>query len=127
MSYTKEDIVSNINLVFSTNNITKGSSIDATKSITKMRLNVNKVFTAQDYRFTFFDNSFKRGSHVRITTENVEWDTTLGWVLGFRNLTEYALTKDNEVDYITQTSYSNYINQDYSVDSSTNVVTSQCS
>ena len=122
MSYTKEDIVSNINLVFSTNNITKGSYIDATKSKTKMRLNVNKVFSAQDYRLTFFDNSFKRGSHVKTTIENVKWDTTLGWVLGFRNLTEYELTKDNEVDYITQTSYSNYVNQDYSVDSSTNVV-----
>ena len=92
---------------------------------TKFRLNINKIFTANDYRLVFYDPySFVKCYVGSKSAKNTTWDSTLGWVLGFRALTEYNLLKSNEevdpndetkVYYIGTSSY-------YSSDSTTNVV-----
>lgn len=60
---------------------------------TKIRLLINKQYGAKDYRVVFYDpysfvKCFTNTSSVRNTT----WDSTLGWVLGYRESTEYILT-----------------------------------
>jgi hypothetical protein len=56
--------------------------------------------------------------------DNVKWDTTLGWILGFRNQTQYVLTKSNENNLASEsTYYTDYPNQAFSVDTTTNIVT----
>ena len=123
--YTREKILSNINSVLSQNETTYGSYISEGSRKTLFKVNINKKFTTQDYRIVFFDNTFTRCNFGMSSIDNVKWDTTLGWILGFRNQTQYILSKTNESNLITGSSsyYTDYPNQAYSVDSSTNIVT----
>jgi hypothetical protein len=119
VSYTKEAIVANINDLLLTDELTKGSYIDISGTITKVRLNVNKVFSGSDYSIVFFDNSFTRCNYgFPSSVENVKWDTTMGWVLGYRNLTEYSLKSSFITNNGTSTFYGDFTNQAYSVDAS---------
>lgn len=57
-----------------------------------MRINHNKVFTTNDYRLVFYDPfSFVRCYVGATSVRNTTWDTTIGWILGFRQSTEYPL------------------------------------
>lgn len=128
-TYTRSQLINAINTKLSDNPITKGSSISVftknTIEYTKFRVNINKIFTANDYRLVFYDPySFVKCYVGSRSAKNTTWDSTLGWVLGFRSLTEYNLLKSNEevdpnddtkVYYIETSSY-------YSSDPSTNVV-----
>jgi len=128
-TYTRTQLINTINTKLSGNIITQGSSISIftknTIEYTKFRLNINKIFTANDYRLVFYDPySFVKCYVGSKSAKNTTWDSTLGWVLGFRALTEYNLLKSNEevdpndetkVYYIGTSSY-------YSSDSTTNVV-----
>jgi hypothetical protein len=128
-TYTRSQLINAINTKLSDNPITQGSSISIftknTIEYTKFRVNINKIFTANDYRLVFYDPySFVKCYIGSKSAKNTTWDSTLGWVLGFRSLTEYNLLKSNEevdpnddtkVYYIGTSSY-------YSSNSSTNVV-----
>ena len=96
------DIYSNISLfnalnkAFSENLLTRGTYIESiTKNgvqYCKLRVNINHIFTAEDYIIDFYDvvsfvKCYVGSSGVRNTT----WDTTLGWILGFHEQTSYAL------------------------------------
>jgi hypothetical protein len=74
---------------------------------TTMRVCINKVFSASDYKLVFYDNTL-------FTTctqfKKVTWDTTIGWMLGFRKLSEYPLGLDNMFyDVETETTYTERI------------------
>ena len=128
-TYTRSQLINVINTKLSNNIITQGSSISIftknTIQYTKIRLNINKIFTANDYRLVFYDPySFVKCYVGSKSAKNTTWDSTIGWVLGFRSLTEYNLLKSNEevdpnddtkVYYIGTSSY-------YSSDPTTNVV-----
>ena len=128
-TYTRPQLLQAINTKLSENPITNGSSITIVSKnsaeYTKFRFNINKIFTANDYRLVFYDPySFVKCYVGSKSIKNTTWDSTIGWVLGFRSLTEYNLTKSNEeidpndetkVYYIGTQSY-------YSSDASTNVV-----
>jgi hypothetical protein len=128
-TYTRSQLINAINTKLSSNLLTNGSSISIfTKNAieyTKFRLNINKIFTANDYRLVFYDPySFVKCYVGSKSAKNTTWDSTLGWVLGFRILTEYNLLKSNEevdpndntkVYYVGTSSY-------YSSDTNTNVV-----
>ena len=71
-----------------------GSFLNASVSINHsyFRLNINKIFNASDYSLVFYDPfSFSTCISGKSTLQNVSWDTTLGWILGFRNYTDYPL------------------------------------
>ena len=100
--YTLDTLKSEINNQFNSNPLTVGSTIDYVvinaNYYTKMRININKTYTASDYRLVFYDPysfiSFigsTTSSTIR-TFRNTSWDATLGWILGFRNSTEYDLS-----------------------------------
>ena len=123
--YTKEMIVSNINKLLYENTLSSGSYIDVTSSKkTIFRININKIFTAQDYRIVFFDKTFtqcKFGSSSSV--ENVKWDTTIGWILGYRNLAEYSLSIDHMNINLNDISfYGEFPSQMFQVDPITNIV-----
>jgi hypothetical protein len=126
-SYTKEVIVSNMNIILQNNYYTLGSFIDITNSNTIIRVNVNKIFTAQDYRIVFYDSTFVHCSYGLSSIENVKLDTTLGWILGYRNLTEYILSINNvstvTANNITLSYYTNYTTQVYTLNAITNIAT----
>lgn len=127
--YTRTQLINKINTAFANNSLTVGSSIsiytDNSVDYSKLRLNINKVFTANDYRLVFYDPySFVKCYIGSSSVKNTTWDATLGWILGFRDLTEYTLSKGNEqVDPNNETViYYEGTGSYYSSNSTTNIV-----
>jgi len=104
--YTRQQLFNIINDRFSANVLTRGSYIDIEsyggKDYVKFRINLNKIYTAKDYRVVFYDPfSFVR-CYVGIkSVRNASWDSTLGWILGFRENTEYVLSDYGNINPIT--------------------------
>jgi len=67
-------------------------------TICELLFNINMIYDSRDYLLDFFDPySFTLCNNVSNNVKNnTSWDSTLGWILGYRNYTEYPL-------YITQT------------------------
>jgi hypothetical protein len=96
-SYTKEQLFALINNKLTENPITNGSYINSViineKKYTKFRININKTFTANDYSLVFYDLYRFVKCYLGVkSVRNVTWDSTLGWILGYRNQTEYLLS-----------------------------------
>ena len=73
-----------------------------------LRLHINKVYRTGDYRLVFYDpysfvSCYSGATHVGSRAiQNVTWDTTVGWLLGFRNSIEYTLNPtDNNIATMT--------------------------
>lgn len=99
--YSRDTLIQEINKQLSSNALTNGSYIDIIKNdnieFTKIRININKIFTSRDYRLVFYDRtSFVKCSAGVKSVRNTTWDTTLGWILGFRNNTIYYLNEYTE-------------------------------
>jgi hypothetical protein len=96
---TTIQLISAINNALTNNPLTNGSYISqttinaTTDQYTKFRLNVNKLFTANDYSIVFYDTvSFVKCYVGDKGVRNTTWDTTLGWILGYHNETTYILS-----------------------------------
>jgi hypothetical protein len=99
-TYTRSGLFQTMNSLFALNPITSGTTITAITvgefDYTKIRWNINKIYTSADYQLVFYDlfsfvSCYLGNSSVR----NATWDTTLGWITGFRSLTQYPLTTSN--------------------------------
>ena len=98
--YTRTGLFNAINNLFMTKPETVGTQISTIVrgglEYTRIRWNINKVYTTLDYQLVFYDlfsfvSCFLGNSSVR----NATWDTTLGWITGFRSLTQYPLGLSN--------------------------------
>jgi hypothetical protein len=110
IKYTSaQNLINTINGLFNANPITKGTIMSILSSgYCKIRWNINKVFTTDDYKLVFYDTtSFVKCFIGNSSYRNSSPDTTLGWILGFHALTQYIL-KDG--DYISSENY--YINSE---------------
>jgi hypothetical protein len=137
--YPRESVVDAINIALSNNPLTAGSSISTYNipyvvngetfynNYSKIRLNINKTFTTSDYKVVFYDlYSF---SHCNFgnnsSLQNVSPDSTLGWILGYRNFTEYEMLPENMTYNYSfdppTTYYTTDANTYYYYDTSTNV------
>ena len=103
-TYTRNSLVSKINSIFSNNPITKGSYIDTYDGLNndnipmKIRININKVYTSLDYNLVFYDSySYVKCFIGAQSVRNTSWDSTLGWLLGFRNQTIYNLSNYSNI------------------------------
>jgi len=96
--YSIQELYTKINDQFNLNPITQNSQISIYENnsteYTKIRLNINKTYTATDYRLVFYDttSSFVSCFVGANSVRNVSWDTSLGWILGFRESTEYFIS-----------------------------------
>jgi hypothetical protein len=102
--YTRDKLINTMNDLLKSNSITNQSSFSVVNinglEYTNVLININKLFTSSDYEIVFYDDThFTKCafgvSQVGVTT----WDTTLGWILGFRENTTYGLK-----NYITNVS-----------------------
>ena len=103
-NYSRQGLLDVINKLFTTTltksgkNIGNGSlfysiTIEG-KLKTIIRLNINQSYYAQDYLLNFYDPySYTSCFNIGKNIQNTSWDTTLGWMLGFRNYTEYVLSE----------------------------------
>jgi hypothetical protein len=95
-NYTVSTLVDHINELISMNPLLNGTSfqIDATK--VRINININKVYTTKDYRIVFYDiYSFAKCTKASSSYRNATADTTLGYILGYKDLVEYNLTSEN--------------------------------
>ena len=117
-TYTREGLIDAIQALFDANPLTIGSTIRlvnyATSNLeyTNIRMNVNKTFYTEDFKLVFYDPESFVYCNVGVA-QNVTYDSTLGWLLGFQSFTEYELrdfTQITELSYPTE----NYRNNVYS-------------
>jgi len=99
-----------MNLAFANNAATQGTVVSietiGPSQYIKMRMNVNKKYTAADFSVVFYDTvSFVRCYVGESSVRNTTWDTTLGWILGFKQEQTYPLQNylnaDTQVATIT--------------------------
>jgi hypothetical protein len=103
--YTRDQLISAINTAFLTTQISNGGQAIASKSLIKViqstgnveyvqiRLSVDKTYTSSDYKIIFYDPySFVQSCVGVNSARNASWDSTLGWILGFHEATEYDLS-----------------------------------
>ena len=64
----------------------------------KVKFNINKVFSTKDYNLVFYEpfsfaTCFSNSTRNTSTSiQNATWDSTLGWLLGYRNQMSYTLS-----------------------------------
>ena len=76
---------------------------------TQLWVNINRIFTTQDYILDFYDPVNFVSCYAGATSvQNTTWDTTVGWILGFRNYTQYYLIPQNQTRPTTSTSATPY-------------------
>jgi len=94
-TYTRDELISQINTLFRGNPITSNSVISTDgNNISTLQMRINKKYTSADFRLVFYDiYSFVYCNVGVSNVRNVKWDTTLGWTLGFHTYTEYALSE----------------------------------
>ena len=88
-----DTIINYINTELSNNVITHGSyfRIVSNKYLT-IKMHINQVFTSLDYKLVFFDDTYFIKCNASIKhARNAKYDTTLGYILGYRNYLEYQL------------------------------------
>jgi hypothetical protein len=101
IQYTRDKLIEQMNKAF-IGTVAEGSLIsiitdDRGNEYTKIRITINKEYTAKDYRLVFYDPfSFVKCFSGVTSVRNVTWDTTMGWILGYRLSTIYTLS-----DYTT--------------------------
>ena len=126
--YTINQLINVINQELDVNPLTKGSTISQFtdgfyKNHIQFKLNTNKIYTAQDYTLTFFDqNEFAScsvGSQGIYSIKTSLWDSTVGWLLGFHTYPVYnfSTAASNQENIANYTKYNAY---DISINSTAN-------
>lgn len=133
-NYSRIQIYNRLNADFSNNPVTNGTIIDYvtqnTVEYARIRWNINKVYTTKDYNLVFYDlNSFVYCYLGNTSYRNATWDTTLGWLMGFRSLTTYSLLPTNiytsganNNTYFYDPATNNQTNNKYTYDTTNNIV-----
>jgi hypothetical protein len=95
--YTRSRLLEEMNKLF-IGTVAEGSivSIITNKDAeerTQFRITINKEYTSKDFKLVYYDPfSFVKCFSGVSSVRNVTWDTTLGWILGYRLATVYYLS-----------------------------------
>jgi len=85
-----------------------------------MQMNINKVYTAEDYILKFYDEDAATINIKSVNTDSFQattWDVTLGWLLGFRYVPTVNLDPLDPSNNLIATNYS------YNLDASSDIIT----
>jgi hypothetical protein len=102
-TYTREGLIDAIQLLFNANPLTVGSVISlitypgSNLQYTNIRMNINKTFYSEDFKLVFYDPTSFVYCNVGVAAQNVTYDSTLGWYLGFQSFTEFNLADFKEI------------------------------
>jgi hypothetical protein len=99
-NYGINELITSINTQLA-NTIANGTTFSTYyfkgQTFIKIRFNINQIFTTKDYKLVFYDpfsftSCFTNNSNKTSTSiQNATWDSTLGWLLGYRSETFYSL------------------------------------
>jgi len=111
-------LTSYINTILAANPLTVGSQFSIVsingKNYVQFRSNINKVFGTSDYRVAFYDplsfvSCYSGATRIgNASIQNVTWDTTVGWLLGYRQSTIYYLSDYVGINLTPSTNPHNY-------------------
>lgn len=98
--YSIQSLITSINAQFlNVNSIAYGSHVELVansngKNYIKFTFVINQVFSTKDYQLVFYDPySFAScQSNRNGSAQNATWDSTLGWILGYRNEIYYNMS-----------------------------------
>ena len=112
-TYTTVPLYAAINKALSNNPRTYGSYIQSfiqnNQEYSYLWININHVYTTQDYILDFYDPVNFVSCYVGTTSvQNTTWDSTIGWMLGFRDYTQYVLIPSNQTTVRTNSGPSSY-------------------
>jgi hypothetical protein len=98
--YTINTLYTEINTQINKYPMLYGSQIvpieNSSKVYTKFILTINNIYTSKDYNIVFYDPfSFAKCYSGSRSVQNTTWDSTLGWILGYRDYTQYSLVSSN--------------------------------
>jgi hypothetical protein len=125
-TYSVNKLIDAMNTAFENDTHWYGSSVYTKNNHVYFSINSGKVFNTEDYKLVFYDPySFVKCYVGASSVRNTSWDTTIGWILGYRQLTEYPLqptyltadTNDSSVFYYGDTTSS------YTYNTTTNIAT----
>jgi hypothetical protein len=104
-----ESLLSVINKELAENEYTQGSKVTYNTSTGRVlfQIDINKVYTTKDYKLVFYDTEGFTSCSKRSGHKNATIDNTLGWILGYRALVEYAFLETNKIEGATETEYIN--------------------
>jgi hypothetical protein len=129
-SYSLDKLIKKLNDNFDKDPKWNGSKIDTksgnynTNDYVCLKINSGKVYNTNDYRLVFYDPySFVNCSVGVSSVRNTTWDTTIGWILGFKELTEYGLSPIYMIPNVNSPSDTYYgdTNSTYTYDTTTNI------
>ena len=109
-TYTRDRLLSTIGDLFNSTTTPNGQNIayntffttDSATNNTRMRFNINKIYTASDYLVNFYDPfTYTACYNIGKSVQNTTWDSTLGWILGFHEYTEYILSNATDISKMT--------------------------
>jgi hypothetical protein len=117
-SYSMYQLVTYINTQLEANPLTVGSQFSIVlingQNYVQFRSNINKVFGTSDYRIAFYDplsfvSCYSGATRIgNSSIQNVTWDTTVGWLLGYRQSTIYYLSDYVGINLTSSTNPQNY-------------------
>jgi len=123
--YSAQKMVDTLNQLCSVSPQWVGSRLYYRDNHIYFSVNSGKVFNTNDYKLVFYDPySFVRCFVGASSVRNTSWDTTIGWILGFRELTEYILSPTYvtpDVNDASITYYGDTLSL-YTYDTSNNIV-----
>jgi hypothetical protein len=98
INYTRDALIVTINNLLSNDVRSFGSYLNLSAPdvydnyYLQIFSNINKIYNAVDYKLVFYDAlSYVKCFVGAKGIQNTTWDSTLGWILGFRNSTYYNL------------------------------------
>ena len=95
-TYAPSDLITTINTEIEKQPILAGTEFTILSNKVNIKFNINKIYTTKDYRIVFYDiYSFAKCTNAASSYRNATADTTLGYILGFKELAEYELTSNS--------------------------------
>ena len=109
ISFNYTDFLSDFNTKFNSNPLLFGTSFSLDSNIISLSLNINKIYTTNEYEIVFYDiTSFSKCVKGSNSYRNAMIDTTLGYILGFKSFTTYEFSPlkvvydDNKSYYLNE-------------------------
>jgi len=100
-NYTRNELITKINESLKIATIYDGKIISENvsfgiktidgKEYCFIDFNLNRFFRASDYKVVFYDNTFSSCNTGSTSIQNTTYDSTIGFILGYRDDTEYPL------------------------------------
>ena len=96
--YSRDGLIKTINNLLA-KTIAAGTFFSTTPPIdgithVQMKSNINLIYKSKDYNMVFYDTISFVSCYVGATSvKNTTWDSTVGWILGFRSNSVYDLSQ----------------------------------